>query len=407
MNNSRINPYIPVLFFAMFIFGINSQALGTLITRIIAHYDIQMAQAGLLSSFLSIGSVTAAFTVAIFAGRVNKMILLGISIFLLAGGLFLLSRAPVFGILMAGFSLLGIFGATMDTLINSLVADLMPGKISTGMSLLHGIFGLGGLSGPIIIDFLARSLSWSLVYLTLSIAFLVFLVFYSVLLRWQWKNLVIVVSGGKKAGFDFSDIVQFLKKKKHILLMLTIFFYGGNQITMIIWVKRYVEIFLDVPAWGAFALSSLWLGIALSRLIVAPTVRASSPRKIFIGNLVSAAVVTAGLLSQSAPGILIASFASGLASGFTIPLILALGCEWNREKTAMGTMVPYTALFSAAILAPPLSGLIGDLAGIPWSVAVSAFSAVFAALFAGILDAHIKNEKTPQPEAAAREGKHG
>jgi MFS family permease len=98
------------------------------------------------------------------------------------------------------------------------------------------------------------------------------------------------------------------------------------------------------------------------------------------------------LLSGSAIGTVIASFILGLSSGYTIPLVLALGCEWHPENTALGTIVPYTALFSANMLFPPLSGLIGDLFGIPLGVAVTAVSAIMVAVFSGLLNRHLKHE---------------
>ena len=136
----------------------------------------------------------------------------------------------------------------------------------------------------------------------------------------------------------------------------------------------------------------MWLGIAVSRLIISPNIKASSLHKIYAGSLISAAALTAGLLSSSFLGIAAASLVVGLSSGFTIPLILAIGCEWYRDKTAFGTMMPFTGLFIAYAVFPPFSGLIADMTGIPWGVSVAALSAILTALFAGALDTGLKKE---------------
>jgi len=387
--------YISLLFFVMFIYGISRQAVGMLITPIIEHYDIRMAQAGLLSSFTSVGNFVAIFVITIFTGRINKMILMSASLFLYAASLCLISFAPQFSILLVSFGLIGVFGSTVDMMTNSLVADLRPDTISRNMSLLHGIYGLGGLCGPIVIERLTGVLSWTQVYFALSLSYVIYLIFYAVFVKWQWGLLTMRMSNQKNAQFGFSDILLFFTHKRHTLLWITMFFYSGNQSTMTIWIKRYVEIQLNVAVWGAYALSAMWLGIAISRLFISPNIKASSVRKIFIGNFISAVSLAIGLLSGSPPGITAASLAVGLSSGLTIPLIVAMSCEWYKEKTALGTLMPYTAISVSSVVFPPLSGLVSDFLGITWGIAVSAASAFFAAVFSGLLGFYM-NEKAPK-----------
>ena len=381
--------YAFLLFLVMFVYGVTSQAIGTLITQIIAHYSIRMAQAGLLSSFSSAGRFVAIFLIAVSVGRINKLILMGASLLLYSASLFLVSAAPPFSIMLVSFSLIGVFGATTDTLTNSLIADLMPDNLSLSMSLMHGIFGLGGLCGPIIIERLAGRLSWSQVYFAASAAFFIYLLIYAAVVRLQWR-LLSIQTFKKQERFGLADILKFFTKKRHILLWFTMFFYGGNQSTMSVWVKRCVETQFSAGVWGAYALSAMWLGTAISRLVISPNIRASSLRKICVGNAVSALALAAGLLSNSAGGIAAASLVVGMSSGLTIPLILALGCEWHKDRTAFGALMPGTASSIGYMVFPPLSGLVSDFLGMSWGVAVSAASALCATLLSGILNASLK-----------------
>ena len=385
--------YVTLIFIVMFFYGFSTQAVGTLITRIIEHYGIRMAQAGLLSSFTSAGNFAAIFIITIFVGRINKMLLMGSCLLLYATSLFLVSSMPPFGIILVSFALIGIFGATIDTLTNSLTADLLPENISRNMSLLHGLFGLGGLSGPVIIEPLASRYGWAQVYFIISIAFFIYLSVYAVFLVLHRDLLATRMSHEKQSQFGFADILRFFTQKRNVLLWLAMFFYGGNQSTLAVWIKRYVETHLNMPAWGAYTLSAMWLGTAVCRLLISPNIKASSPKKIFFGNLISAVILTLGLLSASAQGITAASLAVGLSSGLTIPLILAIGCELYREKTAFGTLMPFTALFIAYVVFPPLSGYVSDSFGIPWGVALGGISALATALFSAVLGAALKSEK--------------
>ena len=378
--------YIALIFFLTFLYGVSNQAIGSLITEIIAHYNILMAQAGFLSSFNSAGKLAAMFVITIFVGKINKIILMGASLFLYSLSLCMISAAPLFGIVLVSFALIGVFGATVDTLTNSFIADLMPSNVSKNISLLHGVFGLGGLCGPVIMERLAGSLNWAQIYFALSLTFFVYLGIYAVLVKRQWKLLTISISNEKQAQFGFSDVMQFFTRKRNVLLWLVMFFYAGNQSTLAVWIKRYVEIHFNTAIWGAYALSAMWLGTAVCRLVISPNIRASSSKKIFYGNLISAVAIIAGLFSGSAKVIAAALLVTGLSSGLSVPLVLAMGCEWYREKTAFGTVMPFTACFISYAVFPPFSGLVSDFLGMTWGVGVSAASALLAVVFSGMLE---------------------
>ena len=393
MNNNRsIQLNISLVFFVMFLYGICHQAIGTLITRIITHYDILMVQAGFLSSFFSAGQITAMFVIIFFVGRINKLILLGTSLLLFAISLSLISTAPLFGILLVCFSLLGLFGATMDTLANSLVADLMPAQVSRNLSWLHGLFGVGALCGPVVIERLAGTQGWAQVYFYLSMVFLLYLAIYSVATKWQWSLLKMRISNEKQSRFGFSDIIQFFKRKRCLLLWLTMFFYVGIQSIVIVWGKRYVETHLGAAEWGAYALSAFWIGTTISRLVISPIIKVSSPKKLLFGNLIAAIALLTGLFGASTGVMIAALFIVGLGSGLSIPLIIAMGCEWYKEKTAFGTMMPFTAAFISFVIFPPLSGLVSDFLGIPWGLTLGAVNAIFAVVFSAMLGASLKQE---------------
>ena len=377
--------YIVLVFIVMFLYGISRQALGTLITPIIDYYGIRMAEAGLLSSYFSVGNFVALFVVTVFSGRINKIILAGASLFLFTASLFLISAAPQFSILLICFAFMGVFATTVDTLTNSLVADLAPDKIGRNISLLHGLFGLGGLSGPIAIERLSGRLSWSQAYFAISLIYFTCFALYAVFVRWQWNSLAASVSYKDQARFGFRDIVQFFARKRHVLLWVTIFFYSGNQNIMAVWIKRYVETHLNVPVWGAYALSAMWMGTAVSRLFISPNVKAPSVQKIFFGNAIAVIVLTSVLFSGSASVLAAAALVVGLSSGFTVPVVIAMSCEWHPEKTSLGTVMPYMAISIASVVFPPLSGLISDLLGIPWGFALGAVCAFLAVVFSGAL----------------------
>ena len=392
MNKNRFTQvYVALLFLVMIIFGASKQAFGALISRIIAHYDITMAQAGLLFSVNSVGNFVALFIIAVFAGRINKMLLIGLSMFLMTISIFLISAAPPFSLMFVCFAFMGIFGTTAETLINPLVADLRPVNVSRNMSWMHGLYGLGGLGGPIVIERLISRMSWARIYFLLSAVFIVYLIVYAIVVRRQWSTLTQYVSNEKQSQFGFADILKFFTLKRNILLWLTMGFYVGSQSILSTWIKRYVEIQLGLPVWGAYALSALWLGTTASRLLISPNIKASPLLQICVGNLISVAALIAGLLSGSAGGITAATLMVGLSSGFTLPLVLAISCEWYPKKTTFGTLMLSTASFIAFIIFPPFSGFVSDHSGMLWGVAVGAACTFLATAFSGVLYFNLKS----------------
>lgn len=382
MNKHRtVQEYLALLFLAMFFYGLCVQMVGTMISRIILHYDIKMAQAGLLSSFQYAGNFVAVFIVTVFSGRINKIIILGVSVLFLAASFCIISTAPLFGILLVNFSMMGIFYSALDTHINSIVADLRPDNIRVSMSFLHGLYGLGGLSCPIVIERLAIKFSWTQVYFIISMVLIFYFVVYVLFVKLHWGQLSTRLPHAQQARFGFLDMIQFFKLKRNVFLWIAMFSYIGSHSIVSIWIKRYVETHLNEPAWGAYALSAFWIGVVLSRFVVSPNIKAPSLLKITVGNLIFALVLATGLLSGSVYFIVAATLVAGLSAGFTIPLLMAQSCEWYQEKTSFGTLMPLTSLYFSFAVFPPVSGFISDNLGIPWGVALGAICAFMTAVF--------------------------
>ena len=394
MNNKRLTKiYIALLFFAMIMFGASKQAFGALISKIIAHYDIKMVQAGLLYSINSAGNFVSFFIVAIFVGRINKMLILGSSIFFMALSMFLISTAPAFGLLFVCFALLGIFAATSDTMSNPIIADLRPDKLSGNISMLHGLYGVGSLCGPIIMEALSGRLSWSQIYGSISLVFIIYLVIYSVVVKRQWKTLTMYISNEKQSRISISDILKFFTEKRNILLWITMLFYIGNQGVLSAWIKRYVEIQLGLPVWGAYALSALWLGTTIGRLFISPNLKVPTSLQVFFGNLIALVSMIAGLSSGSAMGITAAAFIVGLGAGSTYPLLFAIGCGWYPGKTAFGVLMPSTASFIGFVIFPPFSGFVSDHFGMLFGILVSTVCGLFTTVLSGMLHLNIRAQK--------------
>ncbi len=146
--------------------GVNefySVALPPILPLIVADFDITYGQAGaLITTFFVMYSVFQ-LPAGFLADRIGQTRLLAGGMVLLSGGLFVVSTATDFTLLLAGQALAGIGGSTYHPSGMSLISDL---EVSSTEGRAMGIHGLGGVTGmalsPVLIGGLAAVYDWRL-----------------------------------------------------------------------------------------------------------------------------------------------------------------------------------------------------------------------------------------------------
>ena len=157
------------VYLLMFVYAFSMTMIGPLMPDLVGHYRISLASGGLLVTFMSAGGVAAMLLGGALSDRASKARL--IALCFLAYGLVLLlaGRGPRLGLLYVLFFALGASTRYMDVLANALVADVHADHKERALSLLHAIFGIGALVGPLYARLLADSTgSWTNAYTLLG-----------------------------------------------------------------------------------------------------------------------------------------------------------------------------------------------------------------------------------------------
>ena len=367
----------------MFTGALCNATQGTLLTSYINHYNLRSSSQGLMSSMQSAGNLAALLLIGVLVGRLQKTTILMISAVTIPAVFLMLSGKPAFLLLLAGFLIYGVAFGFQDALASALMVDLNPEKSGLYMNILHGVFGLGGLSAPVFYAYLMnRGMAWNGILMLVACFCAVSCALY-IILRFRVQQCF---QGGivpvRKIGF--TDIRRFLAERRKAVLLCCAILFGAHQIGISSWIARYVSEFLQSPAYGALALSLFWVGTAASRL-ASSFIHIPRAKKICLGFLFASAFIAIGIFCNNGLIMAICCLLAGLAEGPILPLMLDMSCSWERENTSLGSTMVLLALYIGFLIMPVL---IGKLAS-AFSMTAAMLTTVLASAMGGIFASRI------------------
>ncbi|MEL7608090.1 MAG: MFS transporter [Bacillota bacterium] len=362
IEQKRKRAYTISLLFLMFIGAVCSSTQGVMLTNYIDYYGLQSSAQGLTSAFQSIGGITALLLIGILVGRVHKSVIIMITAVAVPVVFLTLGSKPPFVVLLISYALYGVAFGFEDSTSSSLMADLYQRRSAVYMNLLHGIYGIGGLVGPILLSSLVNAgLEWNqTLFVIAGLAFLGLIV-YAVCGAPIMRSKVQVSKPA--ARMRWSDVRSFLMEKRKRLLLLAAFLYGAHQIAITGWSMRYISEFLGTPQYGALALSLYWIGITVSRFI-APRFGIARSKIVVFGFVATTLILGAGLASGNGFVMMLCCGLAGIVEGAVLPMLLDMSCSWQIENTSLGSTMVIFVLYIGFILIPPAIGAIAALAGI-------------------------------------------
>jgi len=317
--------------------------------------------AGLISMIVSGGTIVS----SVFSGRVLRKFGTGrvtaFSVALTALALFGFALSPSFYWLLAAAVPLGLGAGAVDSGLNAYVATHYE---SRHMSWLHCFWGIGALSGPLILSFLlSRDHSWRDGYLTIAIvqAVLVVLLIFAVPL---WDKVRARSLGDRLREEPSERPLLFPLKIKGVKLALIIlFFYCGIETTMGLWGGSFLFKIKGLDAASTATWVSLfYASITVGRFITGfMTYRLSNNDLLRWGGLIVLAGVILLLIPAPLPITLIGFLLVGFGCAPIYPCMLhetpvRFGAE--NAQAIMGFQMA-VAYIGSSIL-PPLFGFIAS-----------------------------------------------
>ena len=246
---------------AIFVYGMISAMLGTILPDLSDRFRLSPRQNGTIAFAQAIGLIIASLGVGPLLDDEGKKLGLIIGLALIATALLALPRSSGFRSIVFLLFLLGVGGGIVVTGANALVSDVGEAHRATALNLVNLFFGLGGLATP----FIAANLfgrNW--VRLCYTIAALTVV---SLAIEATTKMPAPTGAG----GFVLADAAPVLGRPLLFLLGLFLFLYVSCEVGIWNWLPRHL-IAQGIPESRALNILSLGfaLGLLIGRVAVSP-----------------------------------------------------------------------------------------------------------------------------------------
>jgi fucose permease len=318
---------------AIFVYGMLSAMLGTILPDLSDRFRLSPRQNGTIAFAQALGLIIASLGVGPLLDNEGKKLGLMIGLALIATALFALPRASGFRSILFLLFLLGVGGGIVVTGANALVSDVGEAHRATALNMVNLFFGLGGLATP----FIAANLfgrNW--VRLCYTIAALTVV---SLAIEASTK----MPEPTRAGGFVLADAAPVLGRPLLFLLGLFLFLYVSCEVGIWNWLPRHL-IAQGMPESRALNILSLGfaLGLLIGRVGVSPILIRVPAITVLLFASVVMAISTFLMLRLSNPltaAILV--FLAGLSMAPVFPTTLAIvGDNFPRMAgTAIGFVI--------------------------------------------------------------------
>lgn len=374
----------PVLTCLMFFtFAMTTDAVGSVIPRVIDEYRLSMTAASAFQYATMLGIAGGALLLGFLADRLGRRrtIILGLTLYGLSS--LLVAAGGSYAALVSMLALSGLGISVFKTAALALIGDITasPQAHTRFMNTVEGWFAVGAIMGPAIVaSLLNGGVSWKWLYVIAATICLALVVM-----------ATRVPSPAPRASVERASLRQMLGILRDPLALgfsLLIALYVAVEVAIYTWMPTYLRDYTGPQAWWpAWALTAFFVLRAAGRFLGArllDQVRWTAALAVF--GLAIFACFSASLLGGLAVGVWLLPL-SGLFMSIIYPTLnsKAISCfPRERHGAAAGVILFFTALAAAA--GPLAMGAVSDA----WQTPRAGFllATVFAALLCGGLAAN-------------------
>ncbi len=333
--------------------------IGQMLDTIKDIYSLSLSQAGMLLSVQSIGGFVVAIMSLLIIDLFNKKKLIVLSGVILCVFLILIGIKMPLPFLFVVFIMLGLSSAMVNIISNAVMMDTVPKNPERYINFMHTIFSFAAVLAPVVSNAIFADYGIMGVFFIMG-GFALIWAAYSVIV---FKNDVRQKLIKEKINIKsrFAEMIKVLKNPgmKHINIIAVLI--SCWQLTAMYYVSSLFSSITGNVSDGAYALSVLYLGMMLSRLIYSKFADRFSPGRVlaiecFIGALFwIAAILTGDILAKT---VLIGISAFFCGNNFPITFSTACNLSPNNKATALGGT--FFGYYLALFVFIPIIGAIGE-----------------------------------------------
>lgn len=349
------------------LFGVALTLLGATIPKIIETFSWSYTATGFVLAAGSIGYFVSTFLCGFLVQRVgSKRVLVG-GLCIQGLGLLLFARHPSpYVNLLLNFTL-GFGQGGSEVVTNYGVIRMEKPGESRLMSLMHGMFCVGAILGPVVLGSLLRiDVGWRVLYRVIAV------------------GCVAMAAVFASMPFQAIDPLErqrntksrrILREPMLILSALIILLYVGGELGVSNWIAEYYVTELGASASNAaYMVSVLWAGLLCGRLALTGALGNQRPEKLLVWMGILCTVFLFAALAFHSPGIVaVLIFLTGLGYSGIYPIVMALVGHYFSENQGVASGFVSTGGGIGALLFPFPVAFLGDRWGLHTGLLFCAF----------------------------------
>lgn len=364
-----------------FLYAFVNSISSVLLNEVVETFALTGAAQGLLSSMLNVGYMLALLVNPLFQGRTEKLAMLLLSGILQVAMLLLSGAATSFAVFLPAIVLLGVGCGWLDGYINSCMIDYHPQDSPKYLSLLHGLFGVGSLLAPLLMQALLLGISWRGVFFVtggMTAAAMV-----SVALARCGVKRLNGFQQVQEARLSWRELGGYLRNRRNLLLLACGAMCALVQTGLTCWIVRYMLLVHNDSALGASCLTAYWVAATVNRFL-APRLRVRPLLLILGGGALSAVLLSLGILSGSAVVMCLCFGLLGLVTGHFMPMMVAECARGYQGSTTLTTSAYMFVTGIARVVVPLLMAAVSDAVSVQAGMFLPAVAGVLAALMGAV-----------------------
>lgn len=388
---STVKGITAAILFTSFIYAFVNSISSVLLNEVVEAFSLNGAAQGLPSSMISLGFMLAVLVNPLLQGRLEKLLMLIFSAALQAVMLVLAGCAPSFAVFLPAVVLLGVGCGWLDGYINSCMIDFHPTDSPKYLGLLHGIFGIGSLLVPILMQAMLLGTSWRGVFFI--VAGLMAATALAVAAARRGVKRLSGFQPTQETRLSLHQFGSYLKNGRNLLLLACGFLCSIVQTGATCWIVRYMLLVYENAALGTTCLTIYWLAATVNRFL-SPYLRVRPLTLILGGGLLSAVLLGTGILSGNAMVMCLCFGLLGLVTGHFMPVMVAECARGYQGSTTLTTSVYLFVTGIARVVIPIIMAALSEAVSIRVGMSAPIFAALLVFLFA------LLALRLPAPDAA-------
>ena len=366
---------IPLGSAAFLLFGVVLVVLGACHAGITGSLGLSHTAFGWLGSALSAGIAVGVLAAGPLVDRYPRRPIFLASTLIVAAAMGTVGDHMSFTRALLHVAAMGAGAGVFDTLLNAVTVERWGENAVRPMAWLHAMVPVGAMATPWLVHQAGGTAEWIDFFRAVGVAFVALSV---------WVALVPLPGPASDAGHDETAGTRSFLRPAFVALCVVALAYVGIEAALTLFAVPYATGGLGLTeAHGQRAISAVWLGILLGRLLMMLPSRPLDARTIVAEGIVGAALI-ATATALGLPWLELVMGAVGLAISGVFPLMIALAGQLVPDSPgkAVGLVAGLGSV--GGFVLPPLTGAIADGPGIAvamgslaiWCVVIATAGAV-------------------------------